>query len=137
MAPIVGALIGPVFDLVSKTIDRLFPDKTAAEKAKLEMMAALQTQDFQLAIEQIKVNAAEASSGSAYAAGWRPTVGYICAAALGYNFILYPLLNWGVAVWEPSFKPPPLFADNLMELILGMLGLGSMRSWEKAKGVAS
>lgn len=136
MAPIVGALIGPVFDVVGKIIDRVFPDKTLADKAKLELMQLAQTQDFQLAIEQIKVNAAEASSGSAYAAGWRPTVGYICAAALGYNFILYPLLNWGVAIWEPSFKPPPLFADNLMELILGMLGLGGMRSYEKVKGVS-
>lgn len=101
------------------------------------MMATLQTQEFQTQIEQIKVNAAEAASGSAYAAGWRPTVGYVCCVALGYNFIIYPLIVWWAKIYHPEFTPPPLFADNLMELILGMLGLGGMRSWEKAKGVAA
>lgn len=135
MAPLIPLVLGPVFDIVSKLIDRNFPDKAAAYKAKMDMFALAQTQEFQSALEQIKVNAAEASSGSPYAAGWRPTVGYICAAGLAYNFIVYPLMLWGVAAYGVDFTPPPVLADNLMELILGMLGLGGLRSFEKVKGV--
>lgn len=134
MAPLVGLLAGPVLGMIEKIIDRTFPDKAAADRAKLEMLALAQTQEFQQGIEQIKVNAAEASSGSAYAAGWRPTVGYICAAGLAYNFIVYPLLTWGLAVAGSEVMPPDLISDNLMELILGMLGLGGLRTVEKIKG---
>jgi hypothetical protein len=136
MAPLVGLIVGPVFDVIGKIIDRVVPDKNAAEKAKLEMFQLAQTQEFQASMEQIKVNAAEAASGSPYAAGWRPTIGYICAAGLAYNYIAYPLLLWLVAASGSPMTPPGLFDGALMELVLGMLGLGALRSFEKVKGVA-
>lgn len=135
MAPLVGLLVGPVFDVIGKVIDRVIPDKAAAEKAKLEAFALAQSQEFQQTLAQIEVNKAEAASGSAYAAGWRPTVGYICAAGLGYNFIVYPLLCWTIAFFGWDVTPPDLISNNLMELITGMLGLGAMRSYEKVKGM--
>ena len=68
-------LLAPLLDIASKVIDRVIPDKAAAEKAKLEMAATLQSQDFQTQLEQIKVNAEEAKSASLFVAGWRPFVG--------------------------------------------------------------
>ena len=130
------ALFLPLLGVAEKIIDRVIPDKAAAEKAKLEMLQAAQNQEVTLALEQIKVNLAEAQSSSAYASGWRPTIGYICATGLCYNFILYPLLTWYAAAYRPGFVPPPLVSDALMELVLGMLGLAGLRSWEKWKGVA-
>lgn len=137
MGALLGILGGPLVEIFKTVIDRVVPDKAAAEKAKMDMLVALQGQEFQTQLEQIKVNVAEAQSGSAYAAGWRPTIGYICAASLAYNFIGYPLLTWYVAASGAGFTPPPLFDDQLLTLVFGMLGLGSLRTFEKAKRVAS
>lgn len=126
-------IIAPLFDIAGKVFDRIFPDKTQAEKAKLELLQLAQTQDFQIALEQIKTNAAEAASGSKYAAGWRPSIGYIGAAGLAYQFLLYPLLTWGAALLAPEFAPPPLQTEELMTLVWAMLGLGTLRTAEKIK----
>ena len=69
-------------------------------------------------------------------AGWRPAVGWVCVVGLCYNFLIYPLLTWAVAAFALGFTPPPLLSDNLMELVLGMLGLGALRTVEKWQGVA-
>lgn len=142
---IASALIGPVFDTIGKIIDRAWPDPTEAAKIKAQVFQA--QQDFakqelqaslQLALSQMEVNKAEAQSGSWYAAGWRPTVGYICCAALAYQFLIYPLLNYGMAIANARFAPPTLGdTSQLMTLVMGMLGIGVMRTWEKTKGVSS
>lgn len=142
---IASVLVGPIFDTIGKIIDRAWPDPTEAAKVKAQIFQA--QQDFaktelqaslQLALSQMEVNKAEAASGSKYAACWRPTVGYICCIALAYQFIVYPLLNYGMAIANARFAPPTLGdTSQLMSLIFGMLGIGVMRTWEKGKGVAS
>lgn len=138
-------LLGPLLELGKGLIGRFFPDPAQAQAAQFELLKMAQTGELaQLAAEtklaeaQLAVNAAEASSGNVYASSWRPTVGYVCVAGLGYTFLLQPLLPWFAAVFGLSVPPlPPLDTNVLMTLLLGMLGIGGMRSAEKMKGVAS
>lgn len=142
MADLTG--IGAIFDLGGKIIDKIWPDKTEAEKAKLklfemQMNGELQqlAADLELAKGQLQVNAVEAQSSSVFVSGWRPAVGWCCVLGLFYTFLLRPILIWasGFAV-EPITPPPPLDMADLLTLLLGMLGLGGLRTAEKIKGVA-
>ena len=144
MNPLVNILLGPVFDTINKVIDRAWPDPTEAAKAKLEVMKMQQAGDFkeldaavQLAVAQIEVNKAEASSGNWYAASWRPTIGYICAFALGGQFIAHPLIEWFVAYKGLNISIPSFDFAPLMTIVLSLLGVGAMRTVEKIKGVAA
>lgn len=129
-------LAGGLFDL----IDKLFTSEQEKSAAKLKLLELEQSG----ALAQLQVNTKEAEHKSIFVAGWRPAVGWICAAALGWNYILYPLFTSlvsyiamvnGVAV---DFSGIPV-ADmaTMMPVLMGMLGLGAMRSWEKQNGVAS
>lgn len=79
---------------------------------------------------QGKINEAEAKHRSAFVAGWRPTVGYVCAIALAYNFVIRDLFIW---IAQPEVIPPALQMDHLMTVLMGMLGLGGLRTFEKLK----
>lgn len=125
-----------IVEIGARLLDKIIPDKDAREKAQAELLRAAQDQDFQKAIAQIEVNKMEAQHTSLFVAGWRPAIGWICVIGLGYNFLLYPMMTWLVAVLGAEFTPPPLLSENLMELVMGMLGLGALRSFEKWKGVA-
>ena len=136
--PITAAL-----DVASKIIDKIWPNAEDAAKAKLEMIKLQQAgefkqieMDYQLAIEQIKVNAVEAASGSLFIGGWRPAVGWVCVVGLAYTFIIQPLMAWGALLYGKPV-PPSLDTVVLMELLLGMLGLAGIRSYDKAKGTAA
>ena len=129
-------ILGPVFDIVGKIFDRVIPDKAAAEKAKLELLAQAQNQEVSLALEQIKVNLAEAQHSSIFVAGWRPFIGWTCGLGLMWNFLGYPLATWVAELYYPNFTPPVLLSENLLELTLAMLGMAGLRSWEKWKQVA-
>ena len=145
MNPLLNILVGPIFETMNKVIDRLWPDPTEAAKAKLELFKMQQAGELkeldaslQLALAQIETNKAEAASGSAYAAGWRPTMGYICCAAFGYQFLIYPMVNYYMTITHSGFVPPTLGDTSALWTVLcGMLGIGVMRSWEKTKGVAT
>lgn len=127
--------------IVSQVLDKIFPDKDAADAAKLKLLEMQQTGELaslsaavELAKAQTEVNKVEAGSDGAYKGGWRPAIGYVCAIALAYNYVLYPLMVFILAYTIPDVKvPESVIDDNLWELIMGMLGLGAMRSWEKTK----
>jgi hypothetical protein len=128
-------------DLAGKIIERIFPDRTEQEKAKLAMMqlqetGALQREmnDFNLAIEQIKVNAVEAASGSRFVAGWRPFIGWVCGFSLFYNYIFFPLYAYTAKLaYAAAPAMPALDNGQLISLLMALLGLGAMRSYEKVK----
>jgi Sec-independent protein secretion pathway component TatC len=71
---------------------------------------------------------------STFVAGWRPFVGWVCGIAIAYNYVVMPFIVW-IAIWIDSGAPamPMLDTGELMTLLLGMLGLGAMRSYEKTK----
>lgn len=124
-----------IVEIGARLLDKIIPDKDARDRAQFELMRAAQDQDFQLALGQLKINEMEAQHRSLFVAGWRPAIGWICVAGLAYNFLLYPLLTWWAVSSGADFTPPPLLSENLMELVLAMLGLGALRTFEKFKGV--
>ena len=121
--------IGAVADLASTVIGRLWPDKTEQERAQL---AAALT----IVQGQLDANKAEASSPSAFTSGWRPGVGWVCVAALACQYIARPLVQWGGIVSGHPLPDLPGIDDNLWQLMLGLLGLGGLRTYEKVQGVA-
>lgn len=128
------ALLAPLLGIFGTVIDRVIPDKAAAEKAKLEMELQLQGQDFQLALEQIKVNIEEAKSSNVFVSGWRPACGWIGAFALGYAAVLEPLARFlAVVAFDYHGKFPVLDTTITMQILFGILGLGAYRSFEKVK----
>ena len=133
--------IGAIFDFGSKVIDKIFPNKDEADKAKVAMLQLQQTGDlailqntFQLAIKQGEINVEEAKSNSTFVAGWRPFIGWICGVALAYNYIFMPLLTY-IAQWTTKTAPamPALDNGELTTLLFGILGLGALRSYDKAQ----
>jgi hypothetical protein len=127
------ALIGPVTGL----LDKFIPD--AAEKARLahEIATMAEKQAHELALAQIEVNKAEATSNSVFKGGWRPFIGWVCGTAFAYHFVLQPLLVFIIAVYGLQVPDLPEFdMASLMTVLGGMLGLGGLRTFEKAKGVA-
>lgn len=123
-------------ELADRIISRVWPDKTAQDEAKLEMLKLQIASEFQLQAAQIQVNQAEAASQSMFVAGWRPGIGWVCTIALAYQYILRPLLSWLCAVIGHPIPPMPGLDENLWELMLGMLGIGGLRTFEKIKKVA-
>lgn len=129
--------------LLGNILDKLFPDPKAAADAKLEVMRLAQTgelaqldADVKLAVGQMEVNKAEASNSSLFVSGWRPAVGWCCAAAFGFKFIGGPLL---VIVMQLAGHPitiPEFDYTEMSTILLGMLGLGGLRTVEKVKGAA-
>lgn len=120
--------IGEIADVVGKTIDRIWPNKSEQEKA--EMAAAVTVIQGQLAINQ-----AEASNPRTFVAGWRPFIGWVCGVSCAWNWIGLPVAKFGLAV---AGMPVTLEAADLTEMLpilIGMLGLGGYRTFEKVKKV--
>ena len=116
-------------ELATAAIGKIWPDKSAAEAAQLAAAVAIVQ-------GQLDVNRAEASSPSAFTSGWRPAIGWVCALALACQYIARPLLQWAGIVTGHAWPALPGIDGNLWELMLGMLGLGGLRTFEKTKGVA-
>jgi hypothetical protein len=95
-----------------------------------------ETHAQELAKGQLEINKAEASSGSIFKGGWRPAIGWCCALSLFWTYFLQPFISFGIGVAGADIPPlPQLDMGALMPLMLGMLGLGGMRSFEKMKGL--
>ncbi len=120
-------------DLAGKVLDKLFPnpEERAAAELKLQQLQ----QSGQLA--QIEVNKAEAANASVFVAGWRPAVGWVCAAAFAYHYVIQPFLAFLFAAAGKVIPLPVFDIDSMMYVLGGMLGLGGMRSVEKVKGVTT
>lgn len=125
-------LIGPIASL----LDKFIPD--ADEKARLahEIATLAERQAHEIAKAQIEVNKAEAGSSSLFVSGWRPAVGWVCVSGLGFNFLVVPLGNFYLSVTNQQILIPTLDLSQMMPVLLGMLGLGAYRTFEKTKGVA-
>lgn len=88
-------------------------------------------------LAQLRLTSIEAGHRNIFVAGWRPAVGWVCALALFYSFILRDLIVWAMAIWADTVQPPPAIAmEYLSTILLGMLGLGGYRSFEKVKGIS-
>lgn len=137
-----GALLSliPVF---SQLLDKILPDKGAADAAKLEMIKLAQqgelaqiNADVSIATAQAETNKIEAASASLFVSGWRPAVGWICVLTIGFKFIGGPLLFMVGQIAGHPMELPRIDTEELWPLLLGMLGLGGLRTIEKVKGAA-
>jgi len=122
--------VGAVADLAGNLVNRFFPDKTKAEQAQLA--AVLQEMQGQL-----DANRVEAASSSVFVAGWRPFIGWICGAACAWNWVLLPIVRLGIQWSGSNVQVSAADISEMFPLLLGMLGLGGLRTVEKIKGVAS
>ena len=136
-------LLSGLFDVGKSLIDRFFPDPEKKAAAQLELLKMQQNGELaQLAAEtdlakmQIAVNVEEAKSGSLFIAGWRPMVGWCGALGLAYVALIEPLARFVAQVGFGYTGAFPVIDTTItMQVLLGILGLGGMRSFEKAKGV--
>jgi len=130
---LLNALIGPVSGLLDKFVE----DKDQKAKLAHEISTMADRHAQELALAQVEVNKAEAASNSVWKGGWRPFVGWVCGAAFAYHFVLQPLAIFGLAAYGMEVPPLPNFdMGQLMTVLMGMLGLGGLRSFEKYKHVA-
>jgi hypothetical protein len=137
MVPIVTALLPALGTL----IDRLIPDRAAADKAKAEMELQLVQAANQAAMAQVEVNKIEAAHSSVFVAGWRPAIGWVCAGAMALYYIPMALVGTGLWAWAciqaGAIVPrPEMGIVEIIGLVTSLLGMGTLRTTEKLNGVA-
>jgi hypothetical protein len=140
MNPLLFGLLDKVIGTVANLMD---PSKKAeAELAilRLQQDAAFKDIDTALALakQQNDINQAEATNTSLFVSGWRPFIGWVCGAALFYQYLFRPLAKGAYIAYTGHDFPVqmPGLDENLWQLLVGMLGLGGFRTFEKVKGVA-
>lgn len=126
--------------LAGSVIDKIFPDKTEADKAKVRMAELAMTGQLEemkaqvgLVLGQLNINTEEAKHASWWVAGWRPFIGWVCGSALAYNYVAMPFLVWATSLFALQTSMPALDMGELMTVLLGILGLGALRTYEKTK----
>tara|TARA_R110000803_G_scaffold60763_3_gene120208 strand:- start:498 stop:929 length:432 start_codon:yes stop_codon:yes gene_type:complete len=134
--------LSALFDIGKVAIEKIWPDPTkrAKELRKLEEMKqrgslAEMNAQVNMLTGQMEINKVEAASGNWFVAGWRPFVGWVCGFALAYAAILEPFMRFIASVNDYSGTFPIIDTTITMQVLLGMLGLGAMRTREKEKGV--
>lgn len=127
--------ISAALDVGGKLIDRFWPDPATKDTAKLELFKSQQSGELAVMVNetalaklQTDINIVEAASPNLFVSGWRPFIGWVCGSGLAYQFLIYPILI--------AFIPKiiPLDMGTLLTLLVGMLGLGAMRTTEKLQG---
>lgn len=128
----IDKLIGPI----STLLDKIIPDADERSRLAHEIATLAERQAHDIAKSQIAVNEKEAESHSIFVAGWRPATGWICAIGLATNYLFVPVCNFILTITESPITVPPLDLSEMMPVLLGMLGLGGLRTYEKTKDVA-
>ena len=135
-------LISGLFSAAQSLIERFFPDPEKKAAAQLELLKmqqngelALLASETDLAKLQIQTNVEEAKSTNWFVAGWRPGIGWVCGAGLAYAALVEPFARFIAKVWFGYIGEFPVISTDLtLQILMGMLGLGAMRSVEKIKG---
>lgn len=115
--------------LVNSVVSRFWPDATESDKQKASLaLAELQA--------QTDINKIEAGNANLFVSGWRPFVGWMCGCALLYSSLLEPILRFvGTVIFKYSGTYPLVDSDITFQVLMGLLGLGALRSYEKKNGV--
>ena len=128
----IDQLIGPITSLLDKFIE----DKDQKARLAHDVATMAQKHAQELAKAQLDVNKVEAAHKSMFVAGWRPAVGWVCCLGLASNYLFIPMANFVLVISNSGVVVPPLDLSGMMPVLMGMLGLGAMRSYEKTKGVS-
>lgn len=126
----IQALIGPI----SSLLDKIIPDAGERQKLAHEIATMAERQAHEVALAQIDLNKEEARAGW-FRGGWRPMVGWTCGVAFALHFVAFPLLNFFLAVADHPQITVAFDMETLLTVLLGLLGLGGLRTVEKWKGL--
>lgn len=126
-----------LLDIGGKVIDRLWPDPTQAANAKLELIKLQQSGELQVIAGQLKINEVEAGHSSVFVSGWRPAIGWICGLACAWNWIGLPVVKMGLAIYGKPLDLAPADLTEMLPILMGMLGLGGLRTIEKLSDKAA
>lgn len=150
MAPLIAAIVPKlaetVMDAGKTLIDRIWPDKVAQaaerQRAELELFKLTQVERMQdkaneltAIVGQLEINKIEAGSDKVFVAGWRPFIGWVCGVSFAYVYLVGPIITQVSGAYGYSFPLPPINTGDMMTVLLGMLGLGGLRTFEKVKGI--
>lgn len=122
--------IGAVADLAGTVISKIWPDKSAAEQQQLAA-AVMVVQG------QLDINKAEAANPSMFVSGWRPAIGWVCGGACAWNWIGLPIAKAVVVLLGYKLAVEPADVAEMMPILMGMLGMGGLRTMEKLNGVSA
>ena len=129
--------ISAALDLGTTLINKLFPDPAQAADAKLKLLELQQSGELAVMTSQTDINKTEAANASVFVSGWRPAIGWVCALALAYQYLFKPIFTWLSPMLGYNVATMPGLDDNLWQLMMGMLGMGGLRTFEKINGVAA
>jgi|TARA_R110000787_G_scaffold208201_3_gene318133 hypothetical protein len=130
-------LISAILPSVMEVAGRFLPeDKEARAKAERELEAQLTVHLAKIDLAQLDINKTEAAHRSIFVAGWRPFIGWTCGLALFYTYVLQPILIFVMAHMNLLIDLPQMELGEMMPVLMGMLGLGGLRTFEKFKGVS-
>jgi hypothetical protein len=133
MIPLITQLLPSVMDVAGRFLPE---DKQKRAEAEREIEAKLTDSLAKLDLVQAETNKVEAGHRSLFVAGWRPFIGWSCGFALAYTYVLQPILTFGLAQAGFLIDLPAVNLGEMMPVLMGLLGLGGLRSWEKVKGVS-
>tara|TARA_B100000989_G_scaffold219125_1_gene167118 strand:+ start:217 stop:597 length:381 start_codon:yes stop_codon:yes gene_type:complete len=124
-------MLEKLIDPISNILDKFVADKDLKHKLEHE----LKTELHRANMAQIEVNVEEAKHRTVFVAGWRPFTGWVCATALAYHFILEPIIVFILALYSIELTLPQFDMGSLLTVLMGMLGLGGLRTYEKKQGL--
>jgi len=129
--------IGEIANLAASIVGKIWPDASQAQKDALTLELAQMQAQTAADAAQTSVDQAEAGNTSVFVAGWRPFIGWVCGSAFAWTFILAPIVTYGAALAGHPLSLPALDLSQLSPVLMGMLGLGAMRTVEKVHGIKS
>jgi hypothetical protein len=125
--------ISAILNIGNTLINKLFPDPAQAAQAQLELIKLQQSGELATMVAQTDINKVEAASDSIFVAGWRPFCGWVGGAGLAYASIVEPLMRFIASLSGYTGSFPAIDTTITMQILFGLLGLGAMRSFDKAK----
>ena len=132
----IQALLPSILPAVTDVIGRFLPeDKEARAKAERQLEKQLATHLAKIDVAQLEINKTEAAHRSIWVSGWRPFIDWSCGVALAWSYVVTPILHFGLAQAGLLVDLPAMDMSEMMPVLMGMLGLGGLRTFEKFKGV--
>ena len=128
--------LSSVFELGKALVDKLIPDPKMKAEALQKLEEMRQSGDLAVISGQNEINKIEAGNTNLFVSGWRPVIGWVCGSALAFQLVIGPMIVWGSAIAHKPVSLPTMQTELLTTLLVGMLGLGGMRTVEKLNGVS-